>query len=306
MHTTVQDLGRFGYLRFGVPVSGAMDTFSLDASNSLVGNKFGDACIETTLIGPELLALTKLQIAITGAASSPAINGVDVAMWETLDMEKGDVLSFGKMEAGCRSYIAIRGGVDVPEILGSRSTYTRGVFGGFEGRQLKAGDVVEAFDSSPVKAGFSVPEELRPSFEKPCEAHVVLGPQSDMFTENGLSTFQSGQFRVTSEADRMGYRLEGSRIEHKGKADIVSDAMLPGAIQVPKNGEPIIIMRDAQTTGGYPKIAVVITPDISMISQTRANDTISFSAVSVREARRKTIAYLEMRSKLCASLEAKK
>jgi|SRR5271157_44051 len=301
MFTTVQDLGRRGYLKYGVPISGAMDTFSLAAANQLVGNNVDDACLETTLIGPELQALANTQIAITGGEVSLKINDKIVAMWQTLEIRKGDVVSFGKMESGCRSYLSIRGGMNFPMVLGSRSTFVRGGFGGIEGRQLKMGDVISGFEVPPLEIERSTPEELRPVFTGIYRVHVVLGPQADMFTDEGINTFLSNPYNVTLESDRMGYRLEGSGLKHKGRADIVSDALLPGAVQVPKNGKPIIAMRDAQTTGGYAKIAVVITPDVSLLGQAKPNDTIEFFKMTVQQAHQKVREYLALSSRLNAS-----
>jgi biotin-dependent carboxylase-like uncharacterized protein len=289
--TTVQDLGRYGHLKYGVPVSGAMDTFSLAAANALVGNKPNDACLETTIIGPELLALTETQVAITGAAVSPKINGQDVSMWQTLNVKEGDVVSFSKTESGCRTYIAVRGGINTPLVLGSRSTYVRGGFGGINGRQLRTGDIIEGFEAEPFDTMCKMPQELAPKFAHRFQAHAVLGPQVDMFTEEGVDTFFSSEYKVTPEADRMGYRLEGPLIEHKGKADIVSDALLPGSVQVPKNGKPIVIMRDAQTTGGYPKIAVIVTPDVSLLGQAKPDDVVKFSEVTVSQAQERLHEY---------------
>jgi biotin-dependent carboxylase-like uncharacterized protein len=303
MSTTVQDLGRPCYLRYGVPVSGAMDSFSLVAANALVGNKLDDAGFETTLIGPELQALGEGQIAITGGNSQPRINDETVSMWETLDVHVGDVISFGRMESGCRSYISMRGGINTPGVLGSRSTFTRGGFGGIEGRRLRTGDVVEAIDTALLKVKYSVPVKLRPLFDGHFQVQVVLGPQADMFTENGLDTFLSSPYKITPEADRMGYRLDGPQIEHVRKADIVSDALLPGAIQVPKDGKPIVIMKDAQTTGGYPKIAVATTPDISQLGQARTNNSVEFRKTTVREAQEKAREHFALLNNLRSLLE---
>ncbi|MGQ9506230.1 MAG: biotin-dependent carboxyltransferase family protein [Candidatus Bathycorpusculaceae bacterium] len=294
LFTTVQDLGRYGYLKYGVPISGAMDTSALIAANLLVENNPNDACLEITLIGPELKALTKTYVAITGGDAEPKINCESVPMWQTLQVKEGDIISFGKMKSGCRAYLSIRGGINTPLVLGSRSTYVRGGFGGINGRQLRSGDVIEGFATSPLKTRYLMPKELIPKYNGKFTVRVVLGPQADMFNENGIKTFLSNLYKVTSEADRMGYRLEGPPIEHKGKADIVSDALLPGAIQVPKNGKPILIMRDAQTTGGYPKIAVAITPDISLLGQAKPNDTIEFSKITMQLAHEKTLAYYKM------------
>lgn len=303
--TTVQDLGRYGYLRYGVPISGAMDTFSLVAANLLVANNPDDACLEITLIGPELQALTKTQIAITGGAASPKINGQHVPMWQTLEVQEGAVVSFGKVESGCRAYLSIRGGVDTPPVLGSRSTYVRGGFGGINGRQLKTEDIIGGFDVSLLKVGCSMPEELVPQFTGQFKACVILGPQADMFTERGITTFLSSQYKVTLEADRMGYRLEGPIIEHKAKADIISDALLPGAVQIPKNGKPIMIMRDAQTAGGYPKIAVIITPDVSTLGQAKTNDIIEFSKITIQQAHEKISKYYKFLNILSEMLTKK-
>jgi biotin-dependent carboxylase-like uncharacterized protein len=247
--------------------------------------------LEVTLIGPELQALKQTQIAITGGSISTKINGQDVPMWQTLDVQEGDVISFGKMGGGCRAYISIRGGIETSLVLGSTSTYVRGGFGGINGRQLKTNDTIDGFDIPLLKLRYSMPEELVPQLTGKFTVNVILGPQADMFTEKGVSTFLSNPYKVTFEADRMGYRLEGSAIEHKEKADIVSDALLPGAVQVPKNGKPIIIMRDAQTTGGYPKIAVAITPDVSSLGQAKPNDVIEFSKITVNQAHKKIREY---------------
>ncbi|MGB9684269.1 MAG: biotin-dependent carboxyltransferase family protein [Candidatus Bathyarchaeales archaeon] len=300
--TTVQDLGRYGYLGYGVPISGAMDTFSMVAANLLVENNPNDACLEITLIGPELNALADTQIAITGGNLSPKINGETVPMWQTLTIHKGDVISFGKVENGCRSYLSIRGGINTPTILESKSTYVRGKFGGIEGRWLKAGDVIEGFNVPPIENAYKMPENLVPRFTNDFTVHVILGPQADMFTEKGVETFLSNPYKVTIESDRMGYRLEGPTIEHKGKADIVSDALLPGAIQVPKNGKPIVIMRDAQTTGGYPKIAVVTTPDLDRLGQAKPNDTVRFSEITLEDAYKRLFEYRKTLSSLVGKL----
>jgi len=293
LFTTVQDLGRDGYLRYGIPVSGAMDKFSFIAANSLVANNQNDACLEITLIGPDLEVLTKTQIAITGGGVSPKVNDQSVPVWQTLDIQKDDIVSFERTASGCRAYLSVRGGIDVPLALGSRSTYVRGGFGGKNGRQLKIGDIIEGFDAQPLNVKYSIPDNLVPQFTDEFTAHIILGPQADMFTEKGIDTFLTSPYKVTTEADRMGYRLEGPTVEHKEKADIISDALLPGAVQVPKNGKPIIIMRDAQTTGGYAKIAVVITPDLAVLGQAKPNDVIEFTKITMQQASEKLQKYNE-------------
>lgn len=294
MFTTIQDTGRYGYLAYGVPISGAMDMFSLIVANRLVGNKADDACLETTLIGPELQFLARTKMAITGGEASPRVNGEIVPMWQTLEVTTDDLISFGKMEKGCRSYLSVSGGIDVPIILGSRSTFVRGRFGGMEGRQLKTGDILDGFNVPLLETERTTPKELRPQLTGHYRVDVVLGPQASMFKEESISTFLSGVYKVTAEADRMGYRLEGSAIRHRDRADIVSDALLPGAVQVPKSGKPIIIMRDAQTTGGYPKIAVASTPDVSLLGQAKPGDAIEFSRVALSRVQEKTREYYRL------------
>ncbi len=300
--TTVQDLGRYGYLKYGVAISGAMDSFSMIVANLLVGNNPNDACLEITLIGPELQALADTQIAVTGGKTSVKIDGEEAPMWQTLTVRKGDVVSIEKIESGCRCYLSIRGGINTPIVLGSRSTYVRGRFGGINGRQLKAGDIIEGFNVSPVDVVFRMPENLVPRFMESFTVHVVLGPQADMFTKRGIETFLLNPYKVTIDSDRMGYRLEGPAIQHKGKVDIVSDALLPGTIQVPKDGKPIIIMRDAQTTGGYPKIAAVITPDLDRLGQAKPNDIIRFLEITLEDARKRLLEYREMLTGLAGKL----
>jgi len=282
--TTVQDLGRFGYLRYGVPISGAMDTFSLIAANSLLGNRPNDACLEMTLLGPELRVLEQTQIAVAGGEISARVDDKILPLWQTVDVRKGETIFFGRMGCGCRAYLAVKGGVDVPVVLGSRSTCVRAGIGGVEGRLVKAGDTMGGLKAPFLRSKYSVPVDLRPTFPRQLEARVVLGPQVDLHSEEGLNCFLSSQYRITSESDRMGYRLEGPKVQHRDGADIVSDAILPGSVQIPKDGKPIVVMRDAQTTGGYPKIAAVVTPDISSLGQVKPGDSVKFSKVAISQA----------------------
>lgn len=279
-------------------MSGAMDQFSLTAANCLVGNDPNSACLETTLIGPELQALTQVQVAVTGGKCSPTINGKSVSMWQTLIVEEGDVVAFGRMETGCRAYVAVRGGIKVPLVLGSRSTYLRGQLGGIKGRHLKVEDEIEGYDAEAAGDELLLPLNMQARYCNDVEVDVIMGPQDDMFTEEGIETLLTSRFRVTSEADRMGYRLEGPLLKHVKETEIVSDAILPGAIQVPKSGRPILMMLDAQTTGGYPKIATVISSDLSKLGQAKPNDTIKFIKTSLCEAKKKMRAYSEMTGKM--------
>jgi biotin-dependent carboxylase-like uncharacterized protein len=283
---------------FGIPVSGAMDQFSLIAANCLVGNDPNSACLETTLIGPELQALTQVQVAVTGGKCSPTINSQPVPMWQTLSLEERDIVAFGRMETGCRAYIAVRGGIEVPLVLGSASTYVRGQLGGIEGRRLKAEDQIEGYDAEALDNELLLPLDMQPRYLNNVEVDVIMGPQDDMFTEAAIETLLTSRFRITPESDRMGYRLEGPLIKHVKETEIVSDAILPGAIQVPKSGKPILMLRDAQTTGGYPKIATVISCDLSKLGQAKPNDSIKFTKTSLFEAKRKMRAYFEIIGKM--------
>jgi len=290
--TTVQDLGRHGFLKYGIPISGAMDEFSLQIANRLVRNNPNDACLEMTAIGPELEALRHMQIAITGGGFTPQINGQEVEMWQTLKIENGDLVSFGKVRSGCRAYLSVRGGINVPFVLGSRSTYVRCEVGGIQGRQLRAEDVIEGFNSARLlDFKVSVPEKFIPRFKDEAHVNVMLGPQVESFTKKGVETLLSNPYMITIDADRMGYRLEGPTIEHEAKGNTISDAILPGAVQVPPNGKPIITMQDAQTTGGYAKIAAVVTADIHILGQAKPKDIVYFHRVTLSEAYHRLLEY---------------
>jgi biotin-dependent carboxylase-like uncharacterized protein len=303
LFTTVQDLGRYGFQRFGVPVSGVMDTYSYIAANLLVGNRIEDACLELTLLGPRLEFLNKAQIAITGADLSPSINDEEATSWRSFQISEGDVLTFGRPKSGCRAYLAIRGGIDVPLVLGSRSTYSRGNFGGFNGRKLEAGDTIKICEPpTMLKFDYALPKELIPKSNRIMKIEVILGPQSEYFTRESLETLQSNLYVISVDSDRMGYRLEGSAVRHK-TSDMISDAIPTGAVQIPTDGKPIITMRDSQTTGGYPKIAVVTTPDISRLGQAKPMDKISFRIVSPAYARIKLIRFLNTLNRMKNKLD---
>jgi antagonist of KipI len=284
--TTLQDLGRYGFQKYGVPVCGAMDKYSFISANLLVGNHANDACLEITLLGPELKVLNRAQIAVTGADFSISINDEPMPMWQTIEVEKEDVITFaGTPRSGCRAYLAATGGFNVPLVLGSRSTYTRGGFGGYEGRALKPEDLLKAFMSERFpKTKRVMPSALIPKYENPFTVNVIPGPQEDLFTAVGVETFLSSTYTITPESDRMGYRLDGPQIERKDLGEIVTEALVQGAVQVPGNGEPIVLMADAQASGGYPKIATVTTPGVSCLAQAKPNDRVRFNRISLSQA----------------------
>ncbi|MGV8982089.1 5-oxoprolinase subunit C family protein [Clostridium sp.] len=286
MYTTIQDEGRYNYQKSGMSVSGAMDQFSLKIANILVGNSSGEACLEATLMGPEIKFQGNALIAVTGANLVPMINSMVVEMWCGLNVREGDVLSFGTVKNGCRSYISIARGIDVPEVMGSKSTYVKGKVGGFQGRILKAGDElkIKASDENNFTDVLRLPTEFIPCYNKDNMVRVVMGPQDDYFTSEGTNTFLNCPYEVTNEADRMGYRLSGTKISHKVGADIISDGITMGSVQVPGHGAPIIMMADRQTTGGYTKIATVITPDINIVGQLKPGDSVRFKSIDIQEA----------------------
>ncbi|MGB9866366.1 MAG: 5-oxoprolinase subunit PxpB [Bacillota bacterium] len=285
LHTTIQDLGRFGYQKYGMPPSGVMDRFSAMMANALVGNNLGQAVLEVTLAGPRLKALRDLWVAVTGAEFHPQVNGKPVSQWETLHLREGDELHLGSASTGCRAYIAVKGGFAVPPVLGSRSTYVKGAIGGIQGRRLQRGDRLPCYQAvSTSQRALRLPESFRPVFGGECTVRAVPGPQDDYFTQEGLEAFFSQPYTVTPQSDRMGIRLSGAPIKHKGKSDIISDGIAWGSVQVPGDQQPIVLLADRQTTGGYPKIATTIWADLDLLGQLRPGDKLRFEKVDVATA----------------------
>jgi antagonist of KipI len=284
--TTIQDMGRYGCSQYGVPPSGALDSFSFRVSNLLVGNKEEEACLEVTLMGLKVRALKEVVIAITGGDLSPTLNGESLEMWRTHLLVQDDVIAFKKVRAGCRAYLGAAGGFVVPRIMGSSSTYLSGKFGGLEGRPLKRGDVLYTSSSSSLdKLGLRFPSDWIPSFEKEVLLRVIPGPQDHHFTGKGFQTLISSSYEVTPQCDRMGVRLEGPRIERRSDVEesIISEGLISGAVQVPGDGKPIIILTEL-VTGGYTKIATIISADLSLVAQLKPGDRVRFKPISVKEA----------------------
>lgn len=289
MFTTVQDLGRHGYQLQGVPVAGAMDGPALRLGNILLGNDEGAAALEITVLGPTLRVEGEGCVAVTGADVGVARNGTALETWRVYRVASGDTLSFAAPSSGSRAYLCVSGGIDVPLVMGSRSTYTRGRFGGHEGRALKAGDVLSTGTPDVLWAaseGLSLPCALRPARDASAPLRVVMGPQDDAFTPAGLETFLSAEYAVSASADRMGYRMEGPVVEHSDGADIVSDAIVLGSVQVPGHGQPIVMLADRQTTGGYTKIATVCAVDVPVLAQRLPGQKVRFARIPVAEALR--------------------
>ncbi|MGQ9645733.1 MAG: biotin-dependent carboxyltransferase family protein [Thermodesulfobacteriota bacterium] len=285
--TTIQDIGRYGFSQFGVPPSGALDTFSHRAANLLVGNPQTEASLEITIGGLKIKALKEMVISITGGDLSPALNGETLEMWRTHLLVEGDVVSFKRVRTGCRAYLALRGGLSVARVMGSQSTYLSGKFGGLNGRALRKGDILFTLDvpSSFSQLGFRFPTEWIPQFEREALLRMIPGPQDRHFTERGFQTFSSSTYQVTPQCDRMGVRLEGPRIERRSDVEesIISEGLIAGAIQVPGDGKPIIILTEL-VTGGYTKIATVISVDFPKVAQLKPGDRVRFAPVSLEEA----------------------
>jgi antagonist of KipI len=285
--TTVQDQGRTGFQRYGVPVSGALDTYALQVANIMVGNDESQAGLEITVLGPRVRFLADTRIALTGADLTPLLDGEPIPPWQAVEARSGSVLAFGGVRDGARAYMAVAGGIDVPVVMGSRSTYVTGAIGGLEGRALRSGDVLATLpvDSNGQKIENRLPDHLAvPYYGHEQEIRVVLGPQDGAFTAQGIATFLGSEYAVSMDSDRMGCRLDGPKVEHVSGPDIVSDGTALGAVQIPGDGKPIVLLADRGTTGGYTKIATVISADIGNLVQAMPGDTVSFSAVSVDEA----------------------
>lgn len=283
--TTVQDMGRIGYQQFGVPVSGVIDPRAAEIANILVDNPGGEAVLECTMMGPHLQFGRAVCIAITGGDLGPTLDGAPVPNYRAIAVQPGQTLRFTAPKTGCRALIAFAGGLDIPQVMGSRSTYLRAKIGGFQGRRLEKGDVIglraPRSELKNLANRYITPEFIpRPQYN----LRVVMGPQDDAFTQEGIHTFLSQTYTVTPEFDRMGCRLEGAAIAHRVSADIISDGISFGAIQVPSAGQPIIMLADRQTTGGYTKIAAVITADFRILGQLKAGDKVQFERVSIQHA----------------------
>ncbi|OZB98392.1 biotin-dependent carboxyltransferase family protein [Paenibacillus sp. XY044] len=294
---TIQDLGRSGYGKYGVIVSGSMDRFAHRTANWLVGNDEGDAVIEVTWSGMSLRLEREMWIALTGGDFSPQIDGIPVPMWRPVFVRKGSILAFTGPKNGCRTYMAVAGGIGVPEVLGSRSTYIRAGIGGMKGRALKSGDIIPVGDGKnrlrhPSLSGtqafdavrWAVPASARPAYSEHPLIRLIRGPQFGDFDEVSRHALLHGAFRITPQSDRMGYRLEGPKLQLQRPQEYISEGVTMGTVQVPPDGQPIILMADRQTLGGYPKIAQVAGVDLPVIAQTRPGSTLRFREIGQAEA----------------------
>ncbi|GAA2358586.1 biotin-dependent carboxyltransferase family protein [Saccharopolyspora halophila] len=307
LSTTVQDSGRDGQYAIGMPPSGAMDQYSLAVGNMLVGNPDGAAALEATYIGPELEFTDSRSVAVTGADVGVTVNDEPAQTWQTLRLSAGDVLAVQQVRAGARPYIAISGGVDVPLYLGSRSTYMLTGIGGFEGRALADGDRVPlgAPESAVPPAGTEVPAELRPELPDSTVLRLVVGLCAYRLTERALESFLDTEWKVTKDADRVGYRLRGGSLEFvereqpfgagSDQANVVDLGYPVGSVQVPGGDEPIVLLNDAVTGGGYATIGTVISVDRDRMAQARTGGSVHFEQVEINAA---VVARQERRARL--------
>jgi antagonist of KipI len=288
--TSVQDLGRTGFRQFGVSTSGALDSFALRVANLLVGNDERAAGLEITLGGLQLRFEDERIVAWCGGEFDVQIGSRALPAGHVAHLQRGDELKFGHAEIGCRCWLAISGGIDVPVVLGSRSTDLRATFGGFEGRALRNGDVLglcAGLRSSPRATGISswtAPHDWANPASRHPNLRFLRGADWSRFNASTLQRFTNHEFPVSPDSDRMGVRLEGPELKRQDGIDLISEAVSPGTIQVPPTGKPILLLRDCQTIGGYPKIAHVITVDLGLAAQLRAGDGVRFIEVSLQEA----------------------
>lgn len=287
---TIQDSGRFGWRKYGVPVSGPMDTFAFHAANALVENT-QHAALEVGWGDITLRALQDCVISVTGAGFGLSIYIWDFPLWSSYYVRSGWMIRLHKSDLGMWAYLAIAGGVRTKRILDSSSTYLRGHFGGLDGRQLQAGDVLKP--GTPARpltelAARTLLEDARPVYSDTPLVNVILGPQEKYFTKESLERFLSSEYSASLTSDRMGYRLEGEALMHRNKKELISEGMTMGAIQVPSNGQPIVMMADSPTTGGYPKVGTVVRADLPLLAQcVPGRSKIRFREMTVAKAQKK-------------------
>ena len=312
--TSVQDAGRPGYYNIGIPLSGALDQYALRVANLLVGNEPGASVLEAALLGPELLFRTPAVVAVAGAEGTPRINGEIRPCNESFAVRSDDRLSFDYLKSGARIYIAVAGGIDVPAVLGSRSTYALGALGGFEGRKLAAGDVVPTGAAAPgARAGRALSRDLAPTYPKSLELRVLPGLYFHRLTDDSARSFFEDTWAVAPEADRIGYRYrKGRALSFRDReqpfgagsdpSNIVDAGYPYGSIQVPGGVEPIILLRDAVSGGGYAMIGTVISADMDRIAQMQPNNLARFVQVDMDAALNARADYKRRLSRLASSL----
>lgn len=295
--TTIQDLGRYGSQKFGVIVGGAMDALAVRIANLLVGNDEREATIEVTMFGLEMEFLDDHLIAVTGGDLDARLDGEKLPTWRPVLVRKNQVLKFNAPISGARAYIAFSGGIQVPEVMGSKSTYIQANIGGYDGRQLQENDVICFGEKTEI--GKLLMEQLEEmdshyewcvnygsfySFKKEQTIRVLQGSEFDWFDEDSKHAFTNEAYKISLNSNRMGYQLEGKKLSLRKEAELLSEGVTYGTIQVPSGGIPIILMAERQTTGGYPKIAQVVSVDLPRLAQSQPGNTINFKFISLEEA----------------------
>jgi antagonist of KipI len=295
---TIQDSGRKGWRQFGVPASGPMDDFAFRAANILAGNPDECAAVEIGLGDMTLQVRQDCVIAVTGIGYQLSIYIWEFPLWGSYYVRAGWKIRLNRIDHGMWAYLAVQGGIQTEPILGSRSTYLRGALGGLDGRSLQVGDVFRPSVSSPSYelAARTLPEEARPKYDDRPIIDVIMGPQMDYFTNESIETFLSSEYSISLTSDRMGYRLEGPPLTHRRQTELISEGMTFGAIQIPADGRPIVMMADCPTTGGYPKIGTVASADLPLLAQCVPNQSrIRFRRTTVEEEQER---YRELIKKL--------
>jgi antagonist of KipI len=284
VQTTVQDLGRWGYQASGVPIAGPMDPFAHRLANALVGNPRHAATLEIALVGPVLQFHDARALAVAGAEFDVFLDGVPVPPESVVTTQRGATLRFGTRRGGARAYLAVGGGFDVPAVLGSRATHIPTGTGGWKGRALLRGDRLPLGPSHQAKAPTRLTRRDERRRDGAAVVRVLPGPQDDRFTPGALDALVSAPYQVGVDSDRMGFRLAGPALRHRAGADIISDATPLGSVQVPASGQPLLLMADRPTTGGYAKLATVISADIGVAGQAAPGDLLQFAICSRAEA----------------------
>ncbi|HSJ89453.1 MAG TPA: biotin-dependent carboxyltransferase family protein [Anaerolineales bacterium] len=302
---TIQDSGRKAWMSYGVPTAGAMDQFAFQAANALLGNTPDCAVIEIGLGDITFRALHDCVISVAGFGYLLSVYLWDFPLWSSYFIRGGWTIHLHKLDTGLWTYLAVTGGIQTPSVLGSRSTYLRGAFGGFEGGQLQVGDILHTSRPSVslsqlAARGFA--EDVRPTYSEHPIIDVILGPQANYFTKESIEKFFSQEYTVSTTSDRMGYRLEGPTLTRRNKTELISEGMTFGSIQVPSNGQPIVMMADGPTTGGYPKIGTVTSADLPLLIQCAPNKSrIRFRETTVAKAQKKYRAWMRGLNKIVES-----
>lgn len=291
--TTIQDRGRFGFQRFGIPLSGSLDKFSSHVANRLVGASDDSPVLEMTFIGPQMVALADCFVAVAGADMPMYVNGIEQRGWSSIEVHKGALVHFGPARKGLRSYLSVDGGICCKPLMGSCSTFVAAKLGGIDGGKLKKGQFLKAHEAIRVARPQTLPEEYRPTLSNNVTLRVLFGPQDDFF-DKGLDTFVSSDYIVSPKSDRMGYRLQGPFIEFKNGSPmtIISEPSMPGCVQVPPDGQPIVLFVE-QTVGGYAKIATIISADLDSLAQCRPGAKINFRLADLEQAQEAYVQYMK-------------